>query len=75
MARFILDVETIYKGKQIENNFKKFMERVGNLSEELGSVASISLIEKHNTGQFHNRTYLNKLTSKQIRTFNENPHG
>ena len=51
------------------------MEKVGDLSESMGSFASITLIEKHNTGQFHNRLHLNKLTKKQIRTFNDDPHG
>ena len=51
---------------EIVNNFKEFMEKVGDLSESMGSFASITLIEKHNTGQFHNRLHLNKLTKKQI---------
>ena len=75
MARFILDIETRYNGDEIVNNFKEFMEKVGDLSESMGSFASITLIEKHNTGQFHHRLHLNKLTKKQIRTFNDDPHG
>ena len=75
MARFILDIETRYNKDEIVNNFREFMEKVGDLSESMGSFASITLIEKHNTGQFHHRLHLNKLTKKQIKTFNNNPHG
>ncbi len=49
MARFILDIETRYNKYEIVNNFKEFMEKVGDLSESMGSFASITLIEKHNT--------------------------
>ena len=86
MARFILDIATNYKENRdktkkaktesdIKTDFKSFMERVGGIAEEMGSFASITCIENHNTGQFHNRLYLNKLTKKQIRTFNKEPHG
>jgi hypothetical protein len=86
MARFILDIATDYKKDRdktkkaktesdIKTNFKNFMERVGDIAEEMGGFASITCIEPHNTAQFHGRTYLNKLTKKQIRKFNEQPHG
>jgi len=86
MARFILDISTQYKENRdktkkaktksdIETNFKEFMERVGDVAENMGSCASITCIDEHNTGQFHGRTYLNKLTKKQIRNFNKEPHG
>ena len=65
------DIETKYLG----NYFKEFMEEVGNVAEKMGSCASITCIEPHNISQFHERTYLNKLTKKQIRTFNKEPHG
>ena len=86
MARFILDISTHYKEdknktktlktlEDIETNFQKFMQQVGNVAENLGSCCSISIIDEHNTGQFHNRLHLNRLTKKQIRTFNIEPHG
>ena len=51
------------------------MEEVGNIAEKMDSFASITCIEPHNTGQFHERTHLNKLTKKQIKNFNKEPHG
>ena len=86
MARFILDISTHYKEdrnktkalktlEDIETDFQKFMQQVGRVAENLGSCCSISIVDEHNTGQFHERTYLNKLTKKQIRTFNQEPHG
>ena len=86
MARFVLDIATDYKEDRdktkkvkiesdIKTNLKEFMERVGNIAEEMGGFASITCIEPHNTGQFHGRTYLNKLTKKQIKKFNKEPHG
>ena len=65
------DIETKYQGYY----FKKFMEEVGEVAEKMDSFASITCIEPHNTGQFHGRTYLNRLTKKQIRNFNKEPHG
>ena len=65
------DIETKYQGYY----FKKFMEEVGNIAEKMDSFASITCIEPHNTGQFHERTHLNKLTKKQIKNFNKEPHG
>ena len=40
-----------------------------------GGVASITCIEEHNNAQFHTNELKNKLTRKQVRVFNENPHG
>ena len=79
MARFILDIATEYDDKgKITTDIKEGMELIANeyLTKQFsGGVASITCIEDHNTGQFHNRLYLNRLTKKQIRTFNKEPHG
>ena len=60
------------------NNIKlrNFLEQILNACDDItGDNSSITCIEKHNTGQFHTHTYKNKLTKKQVRVFNENPHG
>ena len=78
MARFILDIETKYEnglGNKILNDFNEFCNQVGEIAIKNGSsFSSITLIDEHNTAQFHNHNYKNKLTKKQIRKFNENPH-
>ena len=87
MARFILDVPTGY----IKDNHKKeitigdygnniklrdFLEKILDACDDItGDSSSITCIEEHNTGQFHTDTYRNKLTKKQVRVFNNNPHG
>ena len=75
MARFILDVETesanpptllpaIKKGCEI------FADEY--LSQQFnGGVVSITCIDEHNTAQFHEQAHRNKLTTKQIRNFNQ----
>ena len=79
MARFILDIATEYDDKgKITTDIKQGMELIANeyLTKQFnGGVASITCIEDHNTGQFHNQLHLNKLTKKQIKTFNKEPHG
>ena len=64
MARFILDVDT--------SEIEKVMGVVGCT---IGGCTSITCIDKTNTAQFHNQRHRNKLTTKQIRNFNTNPHG
>ena len=79
MARFILDVATQYDDKgKIITDIKKGMGLIANeyLTKQFnGGVASITCIEEHNTAQFHENPVYNKLTTKQIRKFNQNPHG
>ena len=87
MARFILDVPTGYiKGNNKQeitignsgNNIKlrDFLEQIlGACDDITGDSSAITCIEDHNTGQFHTHPYRNKLTKKQVRVFNENPHG
>ena len=74
MARFILDVETEYdKNNNVLTDIKKGCEIFADeyLSQKFnGGVVSITCIDKHNTGQFHEKNRFNKLTSKQIRNFN-----
>jgi hypothetical protein len=74
MARFILDVETEYdKNNNILTDIKKGCEIFADeyLSQKFnGGAVSITCIDKHNTGQFHEENRFNKLTSKQIRNFN-----
>jgi len=87
MARFILDVPTGYiksnnkqeitigsSGNNI--NLKDFLEQIlGACDDITGDSSAITCIEDHNTGQFHTHPYRNKITKKQVRVFNENPHG
>jgi hypothetical protein len=79
MARFILDIATEYDDKgKITTDIKEGMELIANeyLTKQFnGGVASITCIEEHNTGQFYTHEYKNKLTKKQVKVFNENPHG
>ena len=79
MARFIVDVETEYdKNNKIITDIKKGCEIFADesLSQQFnGGVVSITCIEEHNTAQFHENPVYNKLTTKQIRKFNQNPHG
>ena len=79
MARFILDVSTEYDNKgKMTTDIKKGCELIANeyLTKQFnGGVASITCIEEHNTAQFHTHEYKNKLTKKQVRVFNNNPHG
>ena len=79
MARFILDVETEYdENNKIITDVKKGCEIFAdeNLSQQFnGGVISITCIDEHNTAQFHGQAHRNKLTTKQIKKFNQNPHG
>ena len=79
MARFILDVATEYDNKgKMTTDIKKGCELIANeyLTKQFnGGVASITCIEEHNTAQFHTNEWRNKITKKQIRTFNKEPHG
>tara|TARA_R100001244_G_scaffold82219_1_gene63917 strand:- start:164 stop:379 length:216 start_codon:yes stop_codon:yes gene_type:complete len=71
MARFILDVANL-------KNMSEAHEVMDNICDEnlgLGNCMSMTCIDTTNTGQFHNRTQYNALTKKQIRKFNECPHG
>jgi len=63
MARFILDVNT--------SEIERVMSIIGCT---IGGCTSITCIDETNTAQFHNQKHRNKLTSKQIRNFNTNPH-
>ena len=75
MARFIVDVETEYdKNNKIITDVKKGCEIFAdeNLSQQFnGGVISITCIDEHNTAQFHGQAHRNKLTTKQIRNFNQ----
>ena len=79
MARFILDVATQYDDNgKITTDIKKGMKLIANeyLTKQFkGGVASITCIEEHNNAQFHTNELKNKLTRKQVRMFNNNPHG
>jgi|TARA_R100001082_G_scaffold96260_1_gene63747 hypothetical protein len=79
MARFIIDVETEYdKNNNILTDVKKGCEIFADeyLSQQFkGGVVSITCIDEHNTAQFYENPIYNKLTTKQIRKFNQNPHG
>ena len=75
MARFILDVETEYdKNNNVLTDIKKGCEIFADeyLSQQFnGGVVSITCIDEHNTAQFHEQAHRNKLTTKQIRSFNQ----
>ena len=59
-------------------DIKKGMELIADeylTGQFKGGVASITCIDEHNNAQFHTNTLKNKLTRKQVRAFNEDPHG
>ena len=60
MARFILDINTIE------------IEKVLDVINYFSQSSSITCIDKTNTAQFNEQTHKNKLTTKQIRNFNNN---
>tara|TARA_R100001460_G_scaffold49521_1_gene87718 strand:+ start:413 stop:604 length:192 start_codon:yes stop_codon:yes gene_type:complete len=60
MARFILDVNTI--------EIEKVLDVINHFFES----SSITCIDRTNTAQFYEQTQKNKLTTKQIKNFNNN---
>jgi hypothetical protein len=60
MARFILDINTI--------EIEKVLDVINHFSES----SSITCIDRTNTAQFYEQTQKNKLTTKQIKNFNNN---
>ena len=75
MARFIIDVQTLYdEDNNILTDIRKALEVF--CDEELtdkfnGGVITAHCIEEHNTAQFHNEEWRNNLTSKQIKSYNK----
>jgi len=66
------------KNNKIITDVKKGCEIFAdeNLSQQFnGGVISITCIDEHNTAQFYGQAHRNKLTTKQIKKFNQNPHG
>ena len=75
MARLIIDVPSDYSGDKVvinKMNLKDFVATLQSACDVLSNdSSSFVCVEEHNTGQFHENPVHNKLTSKQIRTFNE----
>lgn len=75
MARLIIDVPSDYSGDKVVINKMKLEDFVVTLQSACDVLSNDSssfvCVEEHNTGQFHENPTHNKLTSKQIRTFNE----
>jgi len=62
------------KNNKIITDIKKGCEIFADeyLSQQFnGGVVSITCIDEHNTAQFHEQAHRNKLTTKQIRNFNQ----
>ena len=87
MARFIVDTDIEYLTDKPKNKREFTVKEIKTDIKELQNVisdaimnyhdgcVSITCIEEHNTAQFHENPVYNKLTTKQIRRFNQNPHG
>ena len=76
MARFIIDVPSDYNSnKEIVFNklsLKDFTEKLQSACDFItNDSSSFVCVEEHNTGQFYTNPVYNKLTSKQVRTFND----
>ena len=75
MARLIIDVPSDYSGDKVVINKIKLKDFVATLQSACDVLSNDSssfvCVEEHNTGQFHENPAHNKLTSKQVRTFNE----
>ena len=76
MARFIIDVPSDYdsnKGVVINKlSLKDFTEKLQYGCDFISNDSSTLIcVEEHNTAQFHEDPAHNKLTSKQVRTFNQ----
>ena len=62
--------------KEIKTDIKELQNIISDaISNYHDGCVSITCIEEHNTAQFHENPVYNKLTTKQIRKFNQNPHG
>ena len=76
MARFIIDVPSNYNSnKEIvfdKLSLKTFTEKLQSACDFITNDSSTLIcVEEHNTAQFHGNPAHNKLTSKQVKTFNE----
>ena len=78
MARFILDINIPCYPKIEKELCHKAIEDIiwsGVVQEYAHGITSMTCIDYTNTAQFWEETHRNCLTKKQIRKFNENPHG
>ena len=87
MARFIVDTDVKYLTDKPKNKKEFTVKEIKTDIQELqniisiaianyhGGCVSITCVEEHKTAQFHENPVYNKLTTKQIKRFNQNPHG